>query len=297
MSRRNLPPLAALRAFDAAARHGSFTLASEELGLTQAAVSYHIKILEERLGRQLFERSSKGVRLTETGRQFAVDVIAAMDALSEAYSSTAGFARQTLSINAIPTFATKYLTTAIQAFKRRYPKIDVRLEISENYVPADSIEADVSIRLGKGKWPGMGKKFLFQANFTPMASPDLVKSASRLSRPSDICRLPCLSPGDPRWQVWYDAAGVEDRRQIPDRSLHYGTQVIEAQAAAEGHGVAMLTPAFFSRELESGVLVQPFDILGNDGNGYWLLYPKSLSGTEKIRAFRTWILRDTELLR
>ncbi len=294
---RDLPPLPAIRVFDAAARHGSFTLAGEDLGMTQAAVSYQIKILEERVGTPLFERYARGVGLTEVGRKLYQRASAALDILADAYSDARGADAGTLSISVIPTFATNFLAQRLGRFQLDTPDIAVRMEISETLTDFARGDVDVAIRGGYGAWDGLVSQLILPTVFTPMLSPDLLAKAGDLSAPEDLLKLPILSRGDPWWQRWLSQVGLGDAcsTAAPVRSM--GPQVVEAGAAMAGHGVAMLTPAFFQSELERGLLVQPFDQVGDDGSGYWLVYPESRRNAGKIRKFRSWIERETKAFR
>ncbi|MBO9436395.1 LysR family transcriptional regulator [Ruegeria sp. R13_0] len=297
MAAKDTPPMPAIRVFDAAARHGNFSSASDELSMTQAAVSYQIKVLEERVGTPLFERHARGVTLTPIGKDFADQVVPAMDAIREAYTEAKGTSQQTLTINAIPTFATHFLSGALRSFQEQNPKISVRVEVSENFVDLDSIDCDMAIRLGDGGFGGKDCRMLFPAVFSPMMSPELGASVSEMTKYEDLLQLPVLSPGDPRWQIWLSAAGVDPTGFSPDTTRHFGTQMIEAQAAIEGHGVAMLTPAFFKREITAGTLIQPFKLLGDDGNSYWLINGRNRGNSAKVRTFRNWLLKRTKPLR
>ncbi|MET1415583.1 LysR family transcriptional regulator [Roseibium sp. HPY-6] len=289
--------MSAIRVFDAAARHGNFSSASGELSMTQAAVSYQIKVLEDRVGAPLFDRHARGVTLTNAGKDFAKQIVPAMDIICEAYADAIGAAQTTLTINAIPTFATHYLASALQTFQQQNPNINVRLEISENTVDPKSVDCDMAIRLGTGNFGDMDCCRLFPAVFTPMISPRLIERAGDLTRYEDLLKLPLLSPADPRWRVWLEATGLETFCLSPEPACHLGTQIAEARAAIEGSGIAMLTPMFFERELATGTLIQPFDLLGEDGNSYWLLDKHTRGRSAKIRKFRCWLLKETATFR
>nr|WP_299470516.1 LysR substrate-binding domain-containing protein [uncultured Roseibium sp.] len=289
--------MSAIRVFDAAARHGNFSSASGELSMTQAAVSYQIKVLEDRVGAPLFERHARGVSLTNVGKDFANQIVPAMDTICEAYADAIGTTQTTLTINAVPTFATHFLSGALWSFQEQNPKISVRLEISENSVEPDSVDCDMAIRLGAGNFGDKDCCRLFPAVFAPMVSPRLLVSVGGVSRYEDLLKFPAVSPGDPRWHFWLAAAGIETSCFGSEPSRHFGTQMAEARAAIEGHGVALLTPAFFERELETGALLQPFDLLAEDGKSYWLITQHKRRRSTKVREFRNWLLAQTEALR
>ncbi|MEX0364819.1 MAG: LysR substrate-binding domain-containing protein [Ruegeria sp.] len=289
MSRSPLPPLASVRVFEEAARCKNFTLAASKLGMTQAAVSYQIKVLEERVGAPLFLRQARGVELSPVGSKFAARVSEALDVLSDAFSEAKGLSQETLAISVIPTFGTNFLAQRLGAFQLQNPKIAVRVELSEHLSDLASDGFDVAVRGGHGPWPGLISHLLMPVRFTPMLSPELSDSIGSIQTPADLLKLPILSDADPWWKLWFTTAGLDDG-DFPDRPRQQvGPQVLEANAAMAGQGVAMLTPAFFQNELSRGQLVQPFDLVCDDGSGYWLVFPETHRNSLKIKRFRTWI--------
>lgn len=289
MARTELPPMAAIRVFEEAARSKNFTVAAEKLGMTQAAVSYQIKVLEDRVGAQLFVRQARGVELSEIGRKFAGTATEALNLLADAYADARGLSQDTLSISVIPTFGTNFLAQHLGKFQLDNPKIAVRVEISEGLTDFNSDEFDLAIRGGKGEWPDLRSHILIPTQFTPMLSKELSDSIGGVREPADLLKLPILSHSDPWWQLWFNAAGLENQSLDNRPNRQFGPQILEANAAIAGQGVAMLTPAFFKAELARGQLVQPFDLLGDDGTGYWLVFPESNRLSPKIRKFRSWI--------
>lgn len=289
MARTELPPMAAIRVFEEAARSKNFTVAAEKLGMTQAAVSYQIKVLEDRVGAQLFVRQARGVELSEIGRKFAGTATEALNLLADAYADARGLSQDTLSISVIPTFGTNFLAQHLGKFQLDNPKIAVRVEISEGLTDFNSDEFDLAIRGGKGEWPDLRSHILIPTQFTPMLSKELSDSIGGVREPADLLKLPILSHSDPWWQLWFTAAGLENQSLDNRPNRQFGPQILEANAAIAGQGVAMLTPAFFKAELARGQLVQPFDLLGDDGTGYWLVFPESNRLSPKIRKFRSWI--------
>lgn len=287
-----LPPLSAIRVFEAAARHASFTKAAAELGMTQAAVSYQIKVLEERIGSPLFLRRPRQVALTDVGQRLAPAVTDAFTQLREAYSAARGGAKGLLTVSTLLTFASNWLAQHLGSFHIAHPAIAVRLDTSNRLVDFSREEIDVAIRSGDGTWPGMAVHRLFHADFTPMLSPKLAAMIGGVETPADLLRLPILDPGDPWWQEWFAAAGTPAAELASRPGTSMGAQAYEASAAMAGHGVAIVTRALFSAELAEGRLIQPFDIVGNDGNSYWLVYPESRRNLPKIRAFRDWLLTE-----
>lgn len=287
-----LPPLQAIRVFEAVARHLSFTKAAQELGMTQAAASYQIKLLEERIGAPLFLRRPKQIELTEPGQRLAPAVSEAFAILGQAYAAARGGADGLLCVTTVLTFASNWLAQHLGAFQIAHPALAVRLDTSSRLTDFAREDVDLAIRSGGGKWPGLEAHKLLDADFTPMLSPKLAASIGGVKEPADLLRLPILDPGDIWWTQWFEAAGVtgHDLAKRPGSSM--GAQAYEANAAMAGHGVAILTRALFKNEIADGRLIQPFDLVGDDGHAYWLVYPTARRNVPKIRAFRDWILAE-----
>ena len=287
-----LPPLPAIRVFEAVARHLSFTKAAQELGMTQAAASYQIKLLEERIGAPLFLRRPKQIELTEPGQRLAPAVSEAFAILGQAYAAARGGADGLLCVTTVLTFASNWLAQHLGSFQLAHPALAVRLDTSSRLTDFAREDVDLAIRSGDGKWPGLEAHKLLDADFTPMLSPKLAASIGGVKEPADLLRLPILDPGDIWWSQWFEAAGVtgHDLAKRPGSSM--GAQAYEANAAMAGHGVAILTRALFKNEIADGRLIQPFDLVGDDGHAYWLVYPTARRNVPKIRAFRDWILAE-----
>ncbi len=287
-----LPPLSAIRVFEAAARLLSFTRAAEELGMTQAAVSYQIKLLEERVGGPLFVRRPRQVELTEAGRQLAPKVTDAFRMLTEAYQSVQGGGGNQLTITTTQTFASSWLSRRLGNFQLANPALAVRLDTSLRLVDFAREDIDVGIRVGRGDYPGLVCNFLFDGDFSPMLSPALAESIGGVHEPADLLKLPLLGSDDYWWDKWFTAAGVpyNSKHVRPGTSL--GAQTYEVSAAMAGQGVALLTRHLYKQELAERRLVQPFDIVGSDDDAYWLVYPEYRRNTAKIKAFRDWLLEE-----
>ncbi|MDC7263046.1 LysR family transcriptional regulator [Shinella sp. HY16] len=283
-------PLNALRVFEAAARHASFTRAGDELGMTQTAVSYQIKLLEETLGETLFLRQPRQVILSEAGERLAPKVAEGLTKLAEAVADLRGAAEQKLHIHSTPTFATQWLSRTLGDFQLKHPTIAVRLSTSQDLIDFAREEADVSIRWGKGDWPGLTCHRIMRMDFAPMLSPALAETIGGINEPADLLKLPIISPLDIWWRTWFSAAGIDNPglERFPPNEL--GVQTIDAQVAMAGQGVAILNPGHFRAEVAAGQLYQPFTLTCNDGRDYWLAYPENRRNILKIRAFRDWIL-------
>jgi LysR family glycine cleavage system transcriptional activator len=290
---RPLPPLAAIRCFEAASRHLSFTRAAEELAMTQAAVSYQIRLLEERVGLPLFERGPRGVALSDAGRRLAPLVAEAFATLRAAFETLAG-EDDVLVVSAIDTFASNWLVPRLGNFQLAHPGIAVRLDVSGHLVDFSREPVDVGIRGGRGVWPGLVAHRLIDVEFTPMMSPELLAAVGPIRAPADLLKLQLIDPGDVWWIEWFAAAGIH-APEIADRpGIRVDTQRLTARIALAGHGVALLTPAFFPEEIAAGRLVQPLPSVHRTGTSYWLVYPKARRNTAKIRAFRDWVLAEVQ---
>lgn len=287
-----LPPLSAVRVFEAAARHLSFTRAAEELGMTQAAVSYQIKLIEQRLGTPLFLRQPRQLALTEAGQRLAPECVRAFDVLRDAFRAFDPDGTVTLTISTMHTFAAQWLAPRLGTFTLRHPNIAVRLDTTPRVVDFNREDVDVAIRHGHGNWPGLVAIKLMDVSFTPMLSPKLVQSVGGIRTPADIAALPLLDPGDPWWVQWFNAHGLPldilERQTAPTLNM----QSLDAGAAMAGLGVALLTPAYFLQEVADGRLLRPFETALTEGNAYWLVFPENRRSVPKIRQFRDWLVSE-----
>jgi LysR family transcriptional regulator, glycine cleavage system transcriptional activator len=288
-----LPPLAAVRVFEAAARHENFTQAAAELGMTQAAVSYQIRLLEERLGASLFARIKGRVSLTDAGRRIAPLVAAAFETLEDAFSGLVAEDQALLSISTAQTFATTWLAPRLGNFQIRHADLAVRLSTDNRIVDFTTGEFHAAIRMGRGDWPGLKCHFMFRLHFSPICSAEFA-ARHRFERPAQLLDVPRLSPADDWWRDWFAEAGVAARAGRPDPGLVLDNQVIEANAAFAGAGIAMMTPMFWRPELAAGRLVQPFPLVHVTDRGHWLVYPEGRRNQPKIAALRDWLLAEVE---
>lgn len=289
MSNASLP-LTALRVFESAARLLSFTRAAEELGMTQAAVSYQIKVLEERVGSRLFLRQPRQVALTEVGERLAPALTDAFAKLRLAYDDARGETRSLLTISSVATFASNWLAPRLGLFQLKHPNVAVRLDTDPRNRDFSREDVDIGIRGGFGKWPGVSAHRLMPITFAPMVSPLLIERLGPIERPEDLLRLPIVDPTDPWWPIWFKGAGLADPDLSGLSATHTGSQAFEAMVALSGHGVAILTPPFFTEALRNGTLIQPFEHVGSDGQDYWLVHAESRARVTKIKAFRDWVL-------
>lgn len=286
---RRLPPLAAVRVFEAAARHASFTQAAAELGMTQAAVSYQIKLLEQRLGVPLFLRARRRVTLSEAGRRAAALVTAGLDQVADAFSGLLANDAAVLSISTTQTFAANWLAPRLGAFQLARPDLAVRLHTANDMVDFAREEIDVGIRSGRdpAAWPGLRAHFLFRLHATPLCAPAF-RDRHAIGVPADLLRVPRLNGEDRWWRAWFERVGVPAPGENP-AGIRLDTQIMEGNAALAGVGVAMMTPLMWRADLAAGRLVQLFPELHVGQSAYWLVYPDYKRGQPKIAAFRDWV--------
>ena len=290
---RKLPPLSAIRAFEAAARHGSFTKAAEELGMTQAAVSYQVKLLEDRVGTPLFLRQPRRVVLSEAGKRLAPAIAEAFQRLNAAFASLRETDENVLSVSAVNTFCTNWLVPRLGTFQVAHPNIAVRLEASSRIIDFAQDEFDVAIRSGKGDWPALKSHMLFPVDLTAACSPDFLKRNGPINRAEDLLRLPLLDSKDECWQRWFAEAGIANPPPLKGPIVEMQTQQMLGSAAIAGQGVALITPALFDADLSAGRLVQPLPILVSHYDlKYFLVYSGERQKVAKIKAFRDWIVAE-----
>lgn len=291
---RRLPPLAAVRVFEAAARHANFTSAANELGMTQAAVSYQVKLLEERLGTALFRREKGKVALTETGRRIAPLVSKAFDGLDDAFAVARSDSESVLTISCSNTFAQNWLAVRLGSFQMQRPGLAVRLKTDDHIVDFARDEVDVAIRNSEKPWPGLVSHFLMRVPVAPVASPDFLARHPPVGTPEELMRLPRLSPEDVWWLLWLSQTGVEPHPLPRAPGVRLDSQVMEGNAAIAGQGVAILNIAMWRNDIRAGRLVRPLPQLAFGRRHYWLVYPEHKRNAPKIRAFRDWLLAEFE---
>jgi len=280
-------PLNALRAFEASARHLSFTLAAIELNVTQSAVSAQVKNLEARLGTPLFRRLPRGLALTDEAQALLPMLTEAFGRMSAVLGQfERGRVREPLTVAAVGTFAVGWLMPRLESFMRHHPFVDLRLMTNNNRVNLAGEGLDYAIRFGDGSWHGTEADALMDAPLAPVCAPPL---ARRLREPGDLLRETLLrSYRADEWPRWFEAVGVATpllRGPVFDSSLTM------ASAAMQGFGVALLPPTMFASDLQQGRLVQPFSTEVSRGR-YWLTRLRSRRPTAVMREFRRWLLNE-----
>lgn len=289
---RRLPPLNAARAFEAAARHCSFTRAASELHVTQAAISHQVKQLEDWLGLKLFIRSGHALTLTAEGKAYFAELTEVFDALAAATTRLAANALAgPLRITVLPSFASKWLLPRLQRFRAAYPEVELQISSSSALCDFSRNDADLGIRSGLGRWPGLQADLIARESLSPLCHPSLLASSSGLASPADL-RLHTLlydQPGD-LWPRWLDAAGVRGIDASAGPSFTDSALVL--QAAIDGHGVALGRLFLAADDIAARRLVKPFAYdLPNDYS-YWLVYPPSSVVKPRVAAFREWLLAE-----
>lgn len=292
-ARPHLPSLGALSAFEAAARHGSFTRAAEELALTQGAVSRQVAALEAQIGVRLFERVRQRVALTPAGAAYAVEVRAALRALTAATLNLMAFrgAGGVLNLAILPTFGTRWLIPRLPRFIEACPSITINFATRVRPFDFAREGHDAAIHFGGPTWAGATLHRLMGEEIVPVASPALL-ARHRLELPADVLGVPLLQQATrPRaWEQWLGEAGLDAARATPGPRFEQFAMV--AQAAAAGLGLAILPRFLVEEELRSGVLVTPFDRPSRSEEAYWLVYPEEKAALPTVAAFRDWLLAE-----
>lgn len=281
-----LPPLSAIRAFEAAGRHENFSRAADELGLTQAAVSYQIRQLEDRVGRPLFVREKGRVRLSETGRRLLPAVSTGFAGIAEAFAAVREEDEDVLDINTAISFGGTWLAARVGRFQVRHPDLAVRISVSNEVVDLNQGGIDAAVRAGRGNWDGLRSDFLFRQHFTPICSPAFIE-ANQIERPEDLLRVERFAPNDSLWTGWFALMGIGTPPPRPGVVLD--SQLQEATAMLTGFGIGMMSTLYWQTDLQSGRLVQPFETLYLPGSSQWLVHPSGRVGVRKIERFREWI--------
>jgi LysR family glycine cleavage system transcriptional activator len=284
-----LPPLSAIRAFEAAGRHENFSRAADELGLTQAAISYQVRQLEDRVGRPLFVREKGRVRLSDTGRRLLPALTSGFGAISEAFAALRDEDEDVLGINTAVSFGGTWLSAKIGRFQVRYPDLAVRISLDNSLIDFGRGGIDAAIRMGRGQWEGLRSDFLFRQHFAPICAPSFI-DAHNIREPADLLRVERLAPNDSMWAAWFAQVGIgsPERRQ----GLVLDSQLQEAAAMLGGFGIALMSPLYWTADLASGRLVQPFDTVYLPGTAQWLVHPASRVGVRKIERFREWLREE-----
>lgn len=291
---RDLPPTATLRAFEVATRHATFTSASEELHVSQSAVSHQLKNLEEIWGLQLFQRG-KSLSLTPAGaalapivREFFMNLQATLSDLREQNG------RVRLSVSTTYSFALKWLLPRLPGLAQLHPDILVTLDSNDKTISFSSDDADIAVRLGNGNYPSLHSEFLFREQIFPVASPDLLKRFGTPHQPAELLRYPLLTRAGadlvPKWEVWFQHIGLGVSPLW--ESVRFADTNMTIEAALLGQGIALARSGHVEAEIADGTLVQLFDVPFPSPVAYYFVCPKGIESLPHIASFRQWLLDE-----
>jgi LysR family glycine cleavage system transcriptional activator len=295
-----LPPLNSLRAFEAAARHLSFTRAAEELHVTPAAISHHVKALEDHLGVKLFRRLNRAVRLTDAGQACVAGLSDAFERMAVALERLrAQECSGPLTVSTSPALAAKWLVPRLERFQELHPEIDVRVSAAMRLVDFAREDVDVAIRYGTGSYPGLLTELLLTNEVVPVCAPALLAGPRPLRAPGDLRHHTLLHDDTrttdgayPNWAMWLRAAGLEDVDAARGTRFDYPGLVLEAAAAGDGVALALSTIA--AADLAAGRLVKPFAVAVPTPFAYYVVCPQATAERPKVAAFRRWLRAEAE---
>ena len=292
---RSLPPINALHTFEVAARHLSFQQAAEELDVTPTAVSHQIKVLEDRLGVSLFRRRPRPLSLTEAGQLLYPVVSKSLDTIAAAIARLTQVTESTtLTVSVTTVFAAKWLVPRLFEFQRTYPKIDIRLQTSNDVVDLHRQTVDLAIRYGKGNYPGLTVRQLISDVFMPVCSPRLLNNRHPIQTPKDLEHYPLLhfewihfGADAPSWRNWFRATGLNTIDS--NRGLKFNEESLIIQAAISGQGFALCSKVHVADDVALGILVQPLDV-SLDGFTYSAVYLENHPKETLILKFLDWLV-------
>lgn len=288
---RQLPPLNALRAFEAAGRHESFSRAAEELDVGHSAISRHIRGLEDRLNRQLFRDLPRGVALTREGAAYLAEVTPALDAISEATERLTQRAEGVVNVNSEPLFATKWVIPRLAEFQRAHPKVEIRLEASRGLADVDRYEADMAIRFLSVAGSNPDAILISDAPLYPYAAPGIVDLP--LVTPADLLDYPLLRDRtNGTWGRWFELAGGIDPERVPAPGWRLRSQ-LAVEAVLAGQGVLLTSAEVVAHDEAAGRLVRISDVGFREG-GYYLVLGEGVLRRKPVRLFREWLLARSE---
>ena len=296
---RRLPPLNALRAFEAAARLGSFVRAADELAVTPTAISHQIKGLEEQLGVELFVRLPRGLRLSDAGATYLPELTKGFDALARAGDRLKGGEMAgMLHVNTLASFSHCWLVPRLMSFQRRYPDLSVRLSATISHVDFMREDVDVAVRYGRGQYAGLRSIKIMEEDVFPVASPALVSGNPPLREWSDLANHLLLhdfgaNDAEPwvSWEVWLRRAGVEHLVDA-SKGLEFDNSASLVEATVLGHGVSLGRSALVADHLRAGRLVPLFDVRHPADFAYFAVAPEASADQPKVKAFIAWLKEE-----
>jgi LysR family transcriptional regulator, glycine cleavage system transcriptional activator len=293
-----LPPLRAIRYFEAAARHLSITKAAQELHVTHCAISHQIKGLEEWLGILLLSRLKRRIALTDAGQAYVPYVRSVREALDRLASGTRWLRDiegvRSLTVSVSPSFAARWLVPRLGSFHRSHPEIEFRIVATQRLIDFDREDVDIAIRHGSGTWPGLRADLLIAERFVPVCTPRLLRTGKSPKKPEDVVHHTLLYDMNwpDLWPRWFEAAGLRlSRRQ---RRLSFSNSDLMLQAALDGVGVALAQIALAGDDLAAGRLAKPFDMELTGSDGYFVVSPVGRADNLPAAAFREWLFAEME---
>ena len=291
---RRLPSLNALRAFEAAARHESFTQAAQELCVTQGAVSHQVKALEDELGCRLFNREHRRLVITSAGQSYLTIVRDAFDRLA---LGTENLLQQhntgVLTVSTSPNFASKWLVHRLGRFAEQHPTIDLRLAATMQHIDFAREDCDLAVRHGDGNWPGLHVTKLCVEELFPVCSPTLMRGRRVLRSPADLKHHTLLHINERLdWGTWLEAADATGVDFSHGPVFNQASMAIDA--AVDGQGIALARSALAAWDLRAGRLVRPFTLSLKVPYSYWIVCPKPTAALPKISTFREWLLAEAD---
>ena len=291
---RKLPSLIALRAFESAARHLSFTKAADDLNVTQAAISHQIKILEGYLGFQLFLRLTRKLLLTNEGQTLYSTTYEAFNSIEDTVDKlNSGAGDQVLNVSLTPYFSSKWLTIRLSKFWIQHPNIDLRLHHSADPGQFEQDDIDLAITWGLDDWPELDSKPLIRSRVVPVCSPGLITPQRPLEKLDDLYHHTLLHENDyTLWTMWLERAGVKDVKLKRGSTIDDSNVLI--QAAIDGQGIALGSDILCKQDLNSGRLILPFDLSLSIPYSYYIVYRPGMLSRQKVNAFYQWLLAEVE---
>ncbi|WP_428623186.1 transcriptional regulator GcvA [Sedimenticola sp.] len=284
------PPLNAIKTFECAARHLSFSLAADELHVTASAVSHQIKSLEAYLGVRLFRRQTRQIRLTPEGEAYLPAIRMGLEQINEATRRLMSRQDAVIRINVAPAIAGGWLIPRLYDFYSTHAGVEIEITTSMRLVDFSRSDVDLAVRYGKGKWPGLISHLLLQEELVLVCSPKLLEGDRGPKSATDLKHLPLLHvrPKITDWQEWFSAAGIEPLDL--EKAIGFQSSPLMLDAVEAGLGYGIVSRHLIQQELASGRVVIPLEIHATGSNGYYLVYPESRNNDPKVALFRDWVL-------
>lgn len=303
---RRLPPLNSIRAFEATARHLSFSKAADELNVTPGAVSQQVKVLEDYLNLKLFKRKNRMILLTDEAQICLPSLSEGLDKLSQGIESIRQQSNEkSLTITVSPTLASRWLMSRLTGFQKQFPNINVCIDASNEMTDIINDDIDVAIRFGTGEYPGLETDYLFSLNVIPVCKPSLLEGENGIKTPKDLKNHKLLHANSDYfiteddnqidWKMWFENQNINDIDV--GNGLHFSQYNLLIEAAIRGQGVALVGDIVIDDELKSGQLVKPFEDTDIPVNfAYHLAYSKNKTNLSRVKTFRQWLLNEIEKL-